>query len=77
MILVSLPPADQLLRDLKARDAAIATYRAGAAAIRAVARDVEAGCDDRPCAEAGDLRRLAAHADAAAWLEEHNPGRHK
>lgn len=64
---------DTTLRELRARESAIRRYRAGAAFLRATASSIEAGCDERPCAEASLYRRLAARAAAAAWLEEHNP----
>lgn len=61
------------LRDMWARDAAIRSYREGAAELRLTAEMLEAACTDRPCVEASAFRRLAGHAEAAAWLEEHNP----
>lgn len=61
------------LRDLRAREAAIRSYRAGAAVLRLTAASIESACDDRPCVEAAEFRRIARHAEAAAWLEEHNP----
>jgi hypothetical protein len=61
------------LRDMGARDAAIRRYREGAAFLRSSAQAIEAGCTDRPCADASLYRRLARVADTAAWLEAHDP----
>lgn len=71
-MLVTLRPTRRE-RDREARAAAIEQYRLGAAFLRTTAESIEAGCSDRPCPDAARYRRMAARADAAAWLEQHDP----